>query len=104
MWWPASHCPGCYDKPVNYGWKAFDWNHWSSVAPFAYVKDAAIETVLREFDTVSKSESFQSQLAYMVDDSPSNETCSTTSQDRKAKEFLLQACLDELATSPRKRH
>jgi hypothetical protein len=39
----------------------------------------------------------------MVDDSPSSETFSINSQDRRAEELLFQACLDERATSPRKR-
>lgn len=102
-WWSSSQCPGRKDKSVNRSWEAFEANQWSSAASFAYVKDAAIETVLREFDSVSKSESFLSQLEYIVDNGPSNESCSA-SQDRQAQEFLLQMCLDELAKSPRKRH
>jgi hypothetical protein len=103
-WRPPSLCPDCNHKSVKHGWKTFDRNYWSSVSPFAYIKDVAIETMLREFGSVSKSASFQSQLEYMIDDGPSSETCSTNSQDRRAEELLLQACLDELATSPRKRH
>jgi hypothetical protein len=88
---------------MNRSWEVFEANQWSSAASFAHVKDEAIETVLREFDSVSKSKSFLSQLEYMVDDGPSTESCSA-SQDRQAQEFLLQMCLDELAKSPRKRH
>lgn len=66
-WRPPSLCPDCNHKSVKHDWKTFDWNYSSSVSPFAYVKDVAIETVLREFGSVSKSESFQPQLEYMVD-------------------------------------
>jgi hypothetical protein len=45
-WSPSQHS-GRKDKSMNRSWEAFEANQWSSAASFAYVADAAIETVLQ---------------------------------------------------------
>ena len=80
-------------------WGSFDGNVCDNAAPFACLKDAAIQTCLRHFTIVSKSQAFLSQVDFVLSCDGFNQL-DTDSAERNAQAVLLQTCLHETATSP----
>lgn len=91
-----SSCQG--GKGTKRLWDQFDKSQSTCVSPFAHAKEAAIKTCLSDFDKVSKSRAFLSQ----VDCLGGSGTPGTSHTDccRQAETALLQTCLDGLSTAP----